>query len=99
MFGLQATKPGMKEIVITKPNFNFKNIEGEFPTPHGLVSVNWEIKNKSILNIKVPKGIIAKIDIESLNNNKTIKLNHKTLCPPVIARYTSAKISESIKAP
>ena len=37
------------------------------------------IKNKSILNIKVPKGIIAKIDIESLNNNKTIKLNHKTL--------------------
>ena len=69
----------MKEIVITKPNFSFKNIEGEFPTPHGLVSVNWEIKNKSILNIKVPKGIIAKIDIESLNNNKTIKLNHKTL--------------------
>ena len=79
VFGLQATKPGMKEIVITKPNFNFKSIEGEFPTPHGLVSVNWEIKNKSILNIKVPKGIIAKIDIESLNNNKTIKLNHKTL--------------------
>ena len=79
VFGLQATKPGMKEIVITKPNFNFKNIEGKFPTPHGLVSVNWEIKNKSILNIKVPKGIIAKIDIERLNNNKTIKLNHKTL--------------------
>ncbi len=84
VFGLHATKPGMKEVIISKPNFNLGNIEGEFPSPQGKLFVHWKIKDNARLNINVPEGMIAKIDVTSLNSKNTIEINCKELDPSII---------------
>jgi len=77
IFGLKPTKPGMKEVVISKPNFNLGNIEGEFPSPQGKLSIHWKIKNNFRLNISVPKGMTAMIDIKRLIRKNTMEINCK----------------------
>ncbi|MDC3178960.1 alpha-L-rhamnosidase N-terminal domain-containing protein [Flavobacteriales bacterium] len=75
VFGLQTTKPGMAEVIISKPNFNLKNIEGQFPSPYGKLSISWQIDDKSYLKLSIPDGMLVKIDLLSLNSKKTIKVN------------------------
>jgi hypothetical protein len=79
ILGLEVTKPGMKEIVVSQPNVDLKNIKASIPTPQGTISINWKLKEHSYLSITVPEGMAAKIDINSLNRTRGIKVNGKNL--------------------
>jgi alpha-L-rhamnosidase len=79
VYGLKVTKPGIKEVLLSKPNFKFNNIKGEFPCPQGILSIHWKVKENACLNLSIPKGMIVKINIKSLNNNQNIQVNRKGL--------------------
>ncbi len=79
VLGLEVTKPGMKEVLISKPNFSLSKIKAEIPSPLGTISINWKINESSYLNLTVPEGMVVKIDINSLNQTKGIKVNGKNL--------------------
>jgi len=63
LLGIQPTKPGMKEIVISCHVGGLPEVKGDMPTPLGNVSVNWTDRGKGKhLEVIIPKGIRAFVD-------------------------------------
>lgn len=56
LLGVEALKPGMKDVKITYNDYDFKNLGSVIPTPQGNIKLNWEDKG-SRLNITYPKTI------------------------------------------
>lgn len=69
LLGIEVTKPGMKEIIISKPNTTLKQVSGKIPTPNGIISVKWLFHSKMELSLEIPENIKVKIDIFSLKND------------------------------
>ncbi|TXG39070.1 Bacterial alpha-L-rhamnosidase [Seonamhaeicola maritimus] len=67
VLGVEVTKPGMSEVVIKRRKVNLFNIDGEIPSPHGILTVSWDIGNESSLNLNIPEGMLIKIDLDSFN--------------------------------
>tara|TARA_R110002049_G_scaffold45604_2_gene132913 strand:+ start:15096 stop:17678 length:2583 start_codon:yes stop_codon:yes gene_type:complete len=78
VLGLQVTKPGMEEVVIYRPKINISNVASKIPTPHGAISIKWKMDTKSTLTLTIPKGMVAKLDVKSLEQD-TIEINNKQL--------------------
>lgn len=58
ILGVEATKPGMKEVLITFHDYDLKNVEGTVPTPEGLITISWKrIDAKNELTITSPKRV------------------------------------------
>jgi len=74
IIGLTVTKPGMKEILISKPVTSLTNIQGEVPSPFGIISIQWNLKAKNKLSLYIPNGMLAKIDIHSLRAKNKDKI-------------------------
>ena len=75
ILGIEVTKPGMKEFIISKPNTSLKEIKGTIPTPNGLFKIEWDFTSEEKLNIEIPKGMKVKLNVKSLKTNNEIKLN------------------------
>jgi len=67
ILGVKVTKPGMEEIVISKPTTSLKKISGKIPTPNGLIKIDWNFGETNSLSISVPENMNIKIDIDSFN--------------------------------
>ena len=68
LLGVKVTKPGMKELEITRHESSIENIEGNIPTPHGNVYVEWNIKEDiGELKLGIPSGISIHINPKDLN--------------------------------
>lgn len=78
LLGIQVSSPGMTKINIKKPNTTLSEIQSDIPSPLGVLSVHWKMKEKSFLNLIVPKGMTVKIDVKSLNKNNLITINKKS---------------------
>lgn len=75
ILGVEVTKPGMEEMIISIPNTSLKNISGEIPTPNGIISIAWKLDSKQ-LTLDIPNNTTVKIDVSSLKNDvNPIKLN------------------------
>jgi hypothetical protein len=82
LLGVQPTKPGMSELTIKRTKANIKDINGQFPTPQGLVKVVWTFKDKGgSLVLDIPPGITVKLDRSSLitNGDADVDINGQTV--------------------
>lgn len=71
LLGIKVTKPGMKELEVTRYESNIENIEGNIPTPHGNVYVEWNIKEDiGELKLDIPSGISININPKNFNISK-----------------------------
>jgi hypothetical protein len=77
LFGIKVTKPGMKELEITRYETNIANIEGSIPTPYGNVNVEWNIhEDNGELELNIPSGITINLNPQNLNiSNEGIAVN------------------------
>ena len=64
VLGVQVSKPGMREVVISKPDFPATKMSGEIPTPNGMLKIDWNTK-KGQLILNVPSNTTAKLKLES----------------------------------
>jgi len=68
LLGVKPIKPGMKEMTLSRTHSALKNIEGEIPTPEGILGVKWNVnKNNGNLQLDIPGEMVVKLDLESLN--------------------------------
>jgi hypothetical protein len=68
LLGIKVTKPGMEELEVTRYESSIENIEGNIPTPHGNVYVEWNIKEDiGELKLGIPPGISIHINPKDLN--------------------------------
>jgi hypothetical protein len=83
LLGVQPSIPGMKEVIIQVPQTKIKKIASVVPSPLGILNVNWNRANskEKILQLKIPMGMKAKLDLESFKIplGKTIKINGKKI--------------------
>lgn len=75
VLGLQVTKPGMEEVIVSKPKVSLTTIKGVIPSSKGSISINWKIDDKSTLHLIIPENITIKLDIKSLEQDH-IKINN-----------------------
>jgi len=77
LIGIKVTKPGMKELEITRYKSKIKNLKGSIPTPYGNVNVEWNIyENNGELKLNIPSGITIKVNPKNLNiSNEGIAVN------------------------
>ncbi len=60
LLGVEATAPGMKEIVLHPPPEAVPDVRGKVPTPGGVLSVAWR-RAQGTLDVEVPPGIRARL--------------------------------------
>lgn len=85
ILGVEVTKPGMTEILISKPSVSLSKIEGTIPSPQGKIGVKWSMNKKSTLYITIPEGVNSKLDIKSLKGN-SLKVNGNELDSSVLSQ-------------
>ena len=71
---------------ISKPNFSLPYCSAEIPSPQGMIYIEWELKKKELLKITVPKGILIKLYLKSLNSSKEIKINDTIISDKTLAK-------------
>lgn len=83
LLGLQAVQPGMKKIRIRPTSTAIADINGQIPTPHGILSVQWqkEAGKSRRLTLDIPGNLEVVLDLEGLSSKekKRIQLNDKQL--------------------
>ncbi|MCD6354220.1 MAG: family 78 glycoside hydrolase catalytic domain [Prolixibacteraceae bacterium] len=68
LLGVKPIRPGMKEMTLSRTHSALKNIEGEIPTPEGILGVKWNVnKNSGDLQLDIPGEMVVKLDLKSLN--------------------------------
>jgi hypothetical protein len=61
--GITQTKPAWREITF-RPTFYGDSCQTTIPTPHGPIVSHWRRKKDQILvELKLPKGILAKVEL------------------------------------
>lgn len=82
LLGVKPTQPGMKEVEIYRTSSSLTHIEGQVPSPYGLLAVNWVFeKTGGELKIDIPKGMQVKLHLNSLktDDQHLIRINNRTV--------------------
>ncbi len=82
LLGVKPTQPGMKEVEIYRTSSLLTHIEGQVPSPYGLLRVTWTFeKTGGELKIDIPKGMQVKLHLNSLktDDRHLIQINNRTL--------------------
>lgn len=71
LLGIQPTNPGMTEIILFCNQCGLDDLKGSMPCPQGIISIAWEKSKKNkLLEVEIPKGVKAFVDLVSLKTNK-----------------------------
>ncbi len=80
ILGLKVNKPGMKELIISKPITDLTDIAASIPTPLGNFRIQWNLTNDNSLVIIIPENMQVKLDLDSLTKlQKEILINNKSI--------------------
>lgn len=82
LLGVKPTQAGMREVEVCRADSNLSQIEGQVPSPYGLLSVHWAFeKTGGQLKLEVPSGMQVKLNRKSLQNKapKMIQVNNQVL--------------------
>ncbi|WP_232824779.1 alpha-L-rhamnosidase [Algibacillus agarilyticus] len=82
ILGIKSTQPGFKRFKVA-PQFNARlnKAKGDYTTPNGVISVDWQIEAEQLLmTVQIPKNTTANMVLPQVNT-ETLTLNGK----PVIA--------------
>ncbi len=69
LLGIRPSQPGLKEVVISRSPSGLNRIEGEIPSPEGMLLVQWNFNKNGAgeLNVEVPGEMQLKLDLVSLD--------------------------------
>lgn len=82
LLGVKPTQAGMREVEVYRADSDLSQIEGQVPSPYGLLSVYWTFeKTGGQLKLEVPSGMQVKLNVKSLNAKapKLIQVNNRVL--------------------
>lgn len=79
VLGVQPKTPGWKTAVIKPMPGSLKFANGKVPTPLGPVSVDWKITDTFTLNIKLPKGMSAHVELPALPGKTKVLVDGKAV--------------------
>jgi hypothetical protein len=78
MLGVHPTEPGMEEVLIAANMCGIQEVKGTMPTPRGDINVHWNQTRKGlILEIEIPEGVKASLDLDSILKKRKIVMNGK----------------------
>ncbi|UCF36210.1 MAG: hypothetical protein JSU96_15495, partial [Acidobacteriota bacterium] len=67
LLGVQPVKPGLREVLLSRPDSGVDEVEGALPSPSGVLSVHWKLAGeKPGLDLGVPADMTVKLDLKSL---------------------------------
>ena len=83
LLGVKPSMPGMKEMTLEMPQTKIKKINSGIPTPLGHFVVKWNRTNarEKLLQLKVPEGMVVRLDLKSLEitAGKSLQINGKKI--------------------
>ncbi len=82
LFGIEALSPGMKNVRIRPVYSGVNELKGKFPTPQGILSLEWKFKKDGggSLKVEVPGEMMVNIDLSELEQvSRTIILDAKDI--------------------
>jgi len=74
--GIQPTKPGMSEVLLSCNLCDLTEVSGSMPGPQGILTVKWTQSKKGLfLEADIPEGMHTFLDLNSLGMKKMISLD------------------------
>jgi len=82
VLGVQALKPGWKQVLIQPHPGSLKTASGKVPTPCGPVRVEWKREDGFELSFELPEGMTADVELPAIEGAKQVFVNNR----PVVAK-------------
>ncbi len=80
VLGIRVNRPGMEELIISKPNTVLTHIAASIPTPLGNFKIKWSLTKDNSLMMTIPENMYVKLDLDSLTGlQKEIFINDKSI--------------------
>lgn len=87
IIGAETLVPGWKQARIRPHTGNLAYAKGRIPTPLGPIELGWENKSSFQMNLHLPSGMTAKLELPASPSSKEVTVNGK----PVPARRVGSR--------
>lgn len=88
LLGIQPSKPGMKEMIISRPQSAIQDISARIPSPQGDLFIAWNFDQEDggQLELDIPGNMLVKVDTKKLSPNREpqIKVNNQKIGPEIV---------------
>ena len=75
VLGAEAIAPGWKRARIRPHTGSLVQAKGKIPTPRGPIMVDWVSKSSFKMNLKLPDGMSARLELPSTPSSKGVSIN------------------------
>lgn len=75
VLGAEALAPGWKQARIRPHTGPLAQAKGKIPTPRGPIILGWENRNSFHMNLKLPDGMTAKLELPASPSSTGISIN------------------------
>ncbi|HSP44208.1 MAG TPA: alpha-L-rhamnosidase C-terminal domain-containing protein, partial [Luteolibacter sp.] len=79
VLGVEAAEPGWKVARIRPHTGNLAHAKGKVPTPRGPVMVDWKNGSGFEMDIRLPEGMTARLELPVPPDSKGVAINGKTV--------------------
>ncbi len=79
VLGVEADEPGWKVARIRPYTGTLNHAKGKVPTPRGPIEVGWENKSSFRMNINLPDGMTARLELPASPTSKGVSINGETV--------------------
>jgi hypothetical protein len=88
VLGAEALAPGWKQARIRPHTGKLAHAKGKIPTPLGPLMVAWDNRNSFQMNLSLPAGMTARLELPAAPGSKSVTLNGR----PVPAERVGARL-------
>jgi hypothetical protein len=79
VLGAEAMSPGWKQARIRPHTGTLAHAKGKIPTPRGPIEAGWENGNSFRMNLSLPEGMNAKLELPASPSSKGVSINGKSV--------------------
>jgi hypothetical protein len=79
VLGAEALSPGWKQARIRPHTGTLAHAKGKIPTPLGPIELGWENGNSFRMNLSLPEGMNAKLELPASPTSKGVSINGKSV--------------------
>lgn len=77
VLGVQALSPGWKQVTVKPHVGDLRFARGKVPTPLGTVLVDWKRTKSFSLSLRLPQGILARVELPAEGSRSQVFVNGK----------------------
>ncbi len=75
VLGVEPLTPGWKQVRLRPNAGTLTKSSGKIPTPLGPITVSWENRNSFQMNLNLPRGIVARLELPASPTSKRVSIN------------------------